>query len=65
MLGQMSTQDIKDSMFGAEQRVEVLTYGTGKAKREAELQLEALMGEDVESRRDFIFENIDFDTIEV
>lgn len=63
-LGQMSTQDIKDSMFGPDQRIEVLSYGTTtKAKRSAQLQLEALMGEDVEPRRDFIFDNIDFESI--
>lgn len=63
-LGQMSTQDIKDSMFGPDQRIEVLSYGTtAKAKRSAQLQLEALMGEDVEPRRDFIFDNIDFESI--
>lgn len=63
-LGQMSTQDIKSSMFGPDQRIEVLTYGkTKKDKRNAQLQLENLMGEDVDGRREFIFDNIDFESI--
>lgn len=65
-LGEQSTEDTKRSMFGADQRVEVLTYGsTTKAKRNAQLQLEALMGDDVDSRREFIFDNIDFESIVV
>ena len=59
----MNVEDIESSMFGAEQRVEVLTYGAGKEKRKAELQLEGLMGEDVDFRRNFIFDNIDFDLL--
>lgn len=62
-LGEMNVEDIESSMFGAEQRVEVLTYGAGKEKRKAELQLEGLMGEDVDFRRNFIFDNIDFDLL--
>jgi DNA gyrase/topoisomerase IV subunit B len=63
-VGQMSTQDIKSSMFGPDQRIEVLTYGkTKKDKRNAQLQLENLMGEDVDGRREFIFDNIDFESI--
>lgn len=63
-LGELRTEDVKLSMFGKEQRVEVLTYGTTKrAKQEAQVQLEALMGEDVDARRDFIFDNIDFEEL--
>ena len=57
-LGQMSVQDVRDSMFGSQQRVEVLTYAEGRGKIEAQQQLEALMGENVEARRDFIFDNM-------
>ena len=64
-LGQMSVQDVRDSMFGSQQRVEVLTYAEGRGKIEAQQQLEALMGEDVEPRSDFIFDNIDFEGIEI
>lgn len=62
-VGQMGTEDIKNSMFSSEKRVEVLTYGKGKKQHEAEAQLEALMGNNPELRRDFIFENIDFDLL--
>ena len=61
-LGEMSTPDIRNSMFGPDQRIDVLSYAPGK-QRQAEAQLEALMGNSSEARRDFIFDNIDFDLL--
>ena len=59
-LGEMTPEDTKISMFGASQRVEILTYGNVV---EAKTQLENLMGDDPSLRRDFIFENIDFEKL--
>ena len=55
-LGQMSDQDLKESMFSSEwQRLEPITYS------DIGMQvLEELMGKDIEPRKEFVFNNIDF-----
>ena len=55
-LGQMSDQDLKESMFSSEwQRLEPITYSDIGMEI-----LEDLMGKDAEPRKDFVFNNIDF-----
>ena len=55
-LGQMSDQDLKESMFSSEwQRLEPITY----TQDGVEALLE-LMGSDVKPRKEFVFNNIDF-----
>ena len=55
-LGQMSDQDLKESMFSSEwQRLEPITYSDIGIEI-----LEDLMGKDAEPRKDFVFNNIDF-----
>ena len=54
-LGSMSTKEMKESMFSDQQRLEVLEYS-----EEGVESLERLMGEDVEPRKEFIFNKIDF-----
>lgn len=46
---------MEESMFSENQRLEILTYSP-----EAIETLEQLMGEEVQYRKDFIFNNIDF-----
>lgn len=58
-LGEMTPESARRSMFTSEfQRMEILEYSD-----EAMNILYALMGEDVEPRREFIFENVDFSKI--
>lgn len=55
-LGQMSEQDLKESMFSPEwQRIEQIQYSEDGVQ-----SLLDLMGADVEPRKDFVFNNIDF-----
>lgn len=54
-LGALSPQRVKASMFGEFQRLDVLS-----PTPEAIVLLEQLMGEDVDPRREYIFNNIDF-----
>ena len=54
-LGSMSPEEMEESMFSKNQRLEVLTYSD-----EAAALLEQLMGENVAYRKEFIFNNIDF-----
>ena len=61
-LGELNTEDVRNSMFSKDQRIEVLSY-TGD-KEEATTQLEMLMGNDVPPRKEFIMDNIDFELLE-
>lgn len=56
----MSPQEVKESLFGDEKRWVQL-----KPNNWAEFSslIEDLMGKNVEVRRDFIFENVDFENI--
>ena len=57
-LGALSEQQAKNSMFGENQRMDVLV-----PTEEALYLLEDLMGKDVEPRSEFIFENVDFSEV--
>lgn len=63
-LGEFKPEDIADSMFSGNQRLEVFTYDE-KTKKYANHMLENLMGDDPAFRREFIFDRIDFEKIEV
>lgn len=54
----MTAGQAKNSMFGENQRLDVL-----EPTPEAIELLEQLMGEKVEPRKDFIFNNVDFSDI--
>ena len=57
-LGEMTAEDMENSMLHpTERHLEVLTIKDMEAAAES---LKMLMGEDVEPRRDFLFENVDF-----
>lgn len=57
-LGELSADDMEKSMLHpTERRVEVLTIKDIEAAAES---IQMLMGEEVEGRRDFLFENVDF-----
>ena len=58
-LGSLSAEQAQRSMFNAQfQRLEILKHDV-----KSKMLLEELMGKDVEPRRQFIFNNIDFSTI--
>ena len=58
MIGEMSSQDMKDTMFNdSKRRIEI--YRANDYNSFSQL-IELLMGEDVPPRRDYIFEHIDF-----
>lgn len=60
-LGQMTDEDLKNSMFDKEwQHLEPITYSD-----EGIQTLISLMSEDVEPRKEFVFNNIDFSKFEV
>ena len=57
-LGEMTTADMEASMLNAtERRLEVLTIHDLEAATDS---IQMLMGEEVEPRREFLFENVDF-----
>ena len=57
-LGEMTAEDMEASMLHPTQRrVEILTINDAEAAAES---LKMLMGPEVEGRRDFLFENVDF-----
>ena len=60
-LGEMTSEDMEASMMNKTDRhLEVLTIGDVEAAAES---LKMLMGPDVNDRRDFLFENVDFSII--
>ena len=60
-LGEMTVEDMEASMMNkTDRRLEVLTISDAEMARES---LRMLMGEEVEDRRDFLFENVDFSII--
>lgn len=60
-LGEMTSEDMEASMMNKTDRhLEVLTIGDVEAAAES---LKMLMGPDVDDRRDFLFENVDFNII--
>ena len=57
----MTSEDMEASMMNKNDRhLEVLTINDAEMARES---LKMLMGPDVEDRRDFLFENVDFSII--
>ena len=60
-LGEMTSEDMEASMMSKMDRhLEVLTIGDVEAAAES---LKMLMGPDVDDRREFLFENVDFNII--
>jgi DNA gyrase/topoisomerase IV subunit B len=60
-LGEMTSEDMEASMMSKTDRhLEVLTIGDAETAAES---LKMLMGPDVDDRRDFLFENVDFSII--
>ena len=60
-LGEMTSEDMEASMMNKTDRhLEVLTISDAEAAAES---LKMLMGPDVDDRRDFLFENVDFSII--
>ena len=57
-LGALSEEQARNSMFGESQRMVII-----EPTPEAIKLLEDLMGTDVEPRREFIFENVDFSEV--
>lgn len=57
-LGSLTAEQAKRSMFGENQRLDIL-----EPTPEAIELLEQLMGEEVNPRKDFIFNNVDFSEI--
>ena len=60
-LGELNSEDMEMSMMNPkERRLEILTISDVEAAAES---LKMLMGPDVDDRRDFLFENVDFSII--
>ena len=60
-LGEMTTADMEASMLSiTERRLEVLTIHDVEAAADS---IQMLMGEEVEPRREFLFENVDFSVL--
>ena len=60
-LGEMTAEDMEASMMNkTDRRLEVLTINDAEAARES---LKMLMGTEVEDRRDFLFDNVDFNIL--
>ena len=60
-LGELNAEDMEASMMHkTDRRLEVLTINDAEAARES---LKMLMGPDVDDRRDFLFENVDFNIL--
>ena len=60
-LGEMVAEDMEESMLHpTNRRLEILTINDAEAAAES---LQMLMGTEVEGRRDFLFENVDFNIL--
>ena len=60
-LGELNSEDMKMSMMHPkDRRLEILTINDAEAAAES---LKMLMGKDVDERREFLFENVDFSII--
>lgn len=60
-LGEMTAEDMEASMMHkTDRRLEILTIHDAEAARES---LKMLMGTEVEDRRDFLFDNVDFNIL--
>ena len=60
-LGELSAEDMEQSMLHpTERRLEILTINDIEAAAES---IQMLMGEEVEGRKEFLFENVDFSVI--
>ncbi len=60
-LGEMTAEDMEASMMNkTDRRLEVLTINDAETARES---LKMLMGTEVEDRRDFLFDNVDFNIL--
>ena len=60
-LGEMTAEDMEASMMHkTDRRLEVLTIHDAESARES---LKMLMGTEVEDRRDFLFDNVDFNIL--
>ena len=60
-LGELNSEDMEMSMMHPkDRRLEILTINDAQAAAES---LKMLMGEEVEGRREFLFENVDFNII--
>ena len=60
-VGEMTCEDMEASMLHpTERRLEILTIHDVEAAAES---LKMLMGEEVEPRKDFLFENVDFSVL--
>ena len=60
-LGELNSEDMEMSMMNPkDRRLEILTIGDAETAAES---LKMLMGPDVDDRRDFLFENVDFSII--
>jgi DNA gyrase subunit B len=57
-LGEMNPCDVKATMFGPNQHLTEFKWDS-----DTEELLKSLMGEDVEPRREFLFNNVDFSKI--
>ena len=60
-IGECTAEDMSESMMHPQnRRLEILTIGDAEAAAES---LQMLMGTEVEGRRDFLFENVDFNIL--
>lgn len=59
-LGEFSTEDMARSMLGEQSRMDVFTYSDIERAGAA---IEMLMGEDVAARKEFTFNNINFEEL--
>lgn len=60
-VGEMTAEDMEASMMNkTERHLEILTISDAEA---AKASIEMLMGNDVDSRKRFLFDNVDFNSV--